>query len=80
MTAPGRRSAPAPMLEEYVGRRVIVNLLNGSAIAGVLEAADGELVKVSGAGLHIEGRSPVAVGGEVIISLDNVDFVVITPP
>lgn len=69
----------AALLARYAGRRVVVNLVGGSAIDGVFERYAGELLVLASATLHRDGVSPAALDGEVIIALGRVDFVQVPP-
>lgn len=58
-----------------VRRRVLVNLVDGKAIAGVLWARRGPLLVLKDATLHGPGPEPVPVDGEVLVERGRVDFV-----
>lgn len=57
------------------GRRVIVNLSNGKAVAGVLVDECGPLIVLRAAELLEPGAEPVAVDGETVVDRDRIDFI-----
>ena len=58
-----------------VHKTVLVNLVDGSAIRGVLYEARGPLLHVMNAELIEPGAEPVAMSGSVLIERDRVLFV-----
>lgn len=63
-----------PYAKLAINRRVLVNLLSGSAIEGVLWDDRGPLIVLKDAHLHTEGGS-APLDGEVVIERDRIDFV-----
>lgn len=57
-----------------MNRRVMVNLLSGSAIDGVLWDDRGVLIVLKDANLHSEGGT-APLDGEVVIDRARIDFV-----
>jgi hypothetical protein len=60
-------------------RRVIVNMLDGTAYDGVLWARRGRLVILKDTIRHERGLEPTPVDGEVLIDRGRVDFLQVTP-
>jgi hypothetical protein len=58
-----------------VRRRVVVNLLDGTAISGVLWARRGPLLVIRGALLLEPGGEPAAMDGEAVIERSQVSFI-----
>lgn len=58
-----------------INRRVMVNLLSGSAIDGVLYDERGPLIVLRDCNLHSEGGQHAPLDGEVIVERDHIDFV-----
>lgn len=56
-------------------RRVVVNLLSGSAIEGVLVRQRGPLLHLKNAVLHERGADPAQLDGEAVIERTQVDFI-----
>lgn len=69
----------AQLFGQYVEKRVVVNLLNGSALAGRFHKYAGELIVLTDAAYLTDGQSPAPLEGEVMIPFRNVDFVQIPP-
>lgn len=69
------------LIEHHRGRRlavrhrVVVNLVDGTAVSGVLWSRIGRQVVIRGAELLERGSEPVGVDGEVVIDRDRVAFV-----
>lgn len=57
-----------------MNRRVLVNLVTGSAIDGILWGDKGPLIVLRDANLHNEGGS-APLDGEVIIERERIEFV-----
>lgn len=57
-----------------INRRVVVNLVGGSAIDGVLWQDRGPLIVLKDANVHNEGGS-APLDGEVVIERTRIDFV-----
>lgn len=61
-----------------LNRRVVVNLKTGKAFDATLFAKRSRILVLKGAKLLELGREPVAIDGDVIVELGNVDFVQVT--
>lgn len=58
-----------------LNRRVMVNLVSGSAIQGVLYDDRGPLIVLKDAHLHLDKDNATPLDGEVIVERDRIDFV-----
>lgn len=58
-----------------VRRRVVVNLLSGTAISGVLMKKSGPLLIIRDAVLHDPGSPPQPMDGEAIVERTSVDYI-----
>ncbi|MFB7798943.1 hypothetical protein [Isoptericola sp. NPDC056134] len=58
-----------------VKRRVVVNLLSGSAIEGVLLKRRGPLLILADCTLHPSSGEPAKVDGEVVVERTQVEFI-----
>lgn len=58
-----------------IHRRLLVNLVGGTAIEGVLTRVDGPLLVLRDVRLHERGTEPVSVDGAVVIDRERVDFI-----
>lgn len=58
-----------------LNRKVLVSLFSGNAVSGVLTRTPGPLLILQGAQIHEPGVEPVKADGEIVIDLENVDFV-----
>ena len=58
-----------------VRRRVVVNLLSGTAISGVLTKTSGPLLILKGATLHEPGSPPQPMDGEAVVERTSVDYI-----
>lgn len=58
-----------------IRRRVLVNLKTDKALRGVLFDQRGGLLVLKGAELLEPGREPVSIDGDVVVQVENVDFV-----
>lgn len=56
-------------------RRVIVNLVDGSAIDGVFFKQDGPLLVITNATLLEPGAQPVELDGDLVIERNQVRFI-----
>lgn len=68
------------VIEQYRGKRlavrqrVVVNLVDGTAVSGILWSRVGRQVVLRGAELLERGSDPVGVDGEIVIDRDRVLF------
>jgi hypothetical protein len=60
-------------------RQVVVNLTDGSAIAGVLYRKVGSLLVIRDAVVHEPNRTPLPIDGEAIVQLNRVLFTQVAP-
>lgn len=58
-----------------IHRRVVVNLLSGSAINGVLVRQRGPLLHLKDAQLLEQGAEPAPLDGEIVVERSQVDFI-----
>lgn len=58
-----------------LNRRVMVNLIGGSAIQGVLWDDRGPLLVLKDARLHVDGGNQAPLDGEVVVERARIDFV-----
>lgn len=56
-------------------RRVVVNLLDGSSIAGVFYRQDGPLLVLKNATYMEPGAQPADLDGDIVIERDRVLFI-----
>lgn len=56
-------------------RRVIVNLVDGSAIDGIFYQQDGPLLVIKNAALLEPGADPAPLDGDTIVERDRVLFI-----
>ena len=61
-------------------RRVVVNLVDDRAIAGVLWKRYRQLLVLRDAQMHEPGRDPVSMDGDVVIERDRIAFMQIVGP
>lgn len=60
-------------------RRVVVNLVTGTAIEGVLLQRTGPLLRLADCTLHEEDSAPAAVDGEIVVERARVAFIQVMP-
>lgn len=60
--------------------RVLVNLVDGSAVEGILIARHGPLLVVADATLHSVANEPADMDGDVYIERDRVLYLQTSPP
>lgn len=56
-------------------RRVVVNLVDGSAVEGLLFRKSGPLLVLKNAALHEEGAQPLQLDGDTVIERTKVLFI-----
>lgn len=56
-------------------RRVVVNLLSGTAISGVITKSSGPLLILRDAQVMQPDSQPSDVDGEIVVDKSNVDFI-----
>lgn len=60
-------------------RRVLVNLVDGSAVDGVLWDEKGPLIVLRDASLHVQGGGSQPLDGEVVVDQARINFVQVLP-
>lgn len=58
-----------------VRRRVVVNLVTGTAIEGVLLKRSGPLLVIADAVVHPVGSEPAKVDGQAVVERSQVEFI-----
>lgn len=57
------------------GKRLVVNLKDGTAIDGFLWDERRALIVLKGCTIHIPGEQPTPADGEIVIERENISYV-----